>query len=324
MSLHNNHSLRAITMNQPATPSKHHHEKPNHTKCWEQKRRNEEAQLSVDPKRRKNYRLIYKRERRKTQCRLPKPEPNAEYQCRALLLAMGAGEANGGRKPPASCPSPPAPNTREATGPNPLSTPNEWWVASGKWQVASGEGWGVICALWLVNDKMSLHEWVYVYESICWLSVSVTLSVFGPIRPEWTGPKQSRPVQSRSRKIGDWSDPGPKISWTGPGLDWTVPVRTGLLLDWWNHCSSPETRAATLWIWWWINNSKGVGGVLFVLLWKSKYGLQYILPVGDFLKTVDFNQKCLDLLQYFKMVPFQDQEPYLKCLYLFSFWTIFT
>jgi len=50
----------------------------------------EEDELSVDPKRRKNYRLIYERERRKAQCRLPKPEPNAEYQCRALLLAMGA------------------------------------------------------------------------------------------------------------------------------------------------------------------------------------------------------------------------------------------
>jgi hypothetical protein len=35
---------------------------------------------------------------------------------------VGAGEANGGRKPPASCPSPPAPNTREATGPNPMPT----------------------------------------------------------------------------------------------------------------------------------------------------------------------------------------------------------
>ncbi|KAF8533136.1 hypothetical protein BDD12DRAFT_810423 [Trichophaea hybrida] len=67
------------------------------------------------------------------------------------------------------------------------------------------------------------------------LQTSITPSVFGPIRPEWTGPKQSRPVQSRSQKIGDWSDPGPKISWTGPGLDWTVPVRTGPLLDWWNH-----------------------------------------------------------------------------------------
>jgi len=94
--------------------------------------------LSIDPKRRENYGLIYERERRKTQCRLPKPEPNAEYQCRALLLAMGAGEADGGkrgwwwqarlvgageayggRKPPATCPSAPAPNTREATGPNP-------------------------------------------------------------------------------------------------------------------------------------------------------------------------------------------------------------
>ena len=66
---------------------------------------------------------LYMKEREgQTQCRLPKPEPNAEYQCRALLLAMGAseagggrrdwwgqarlvgaGEANGGRKPPASC-----------------------------------------------------------------------------------------------------------------------------------------------------------------------------------------------------------------------------
>jgi hypothetical protein len=32
------------------------------------------------------------------QCRLPKPEPNAEYQCRALLVAMGAGEADGGKR----------------------------------------------------------------------------------------------------------------------------------------------------------------------------------------------------------------------------------
>ena len=49
-------------------------------------------------KEKKNYRLIYERERRKTQCRLPKPELNTEYQCRALLLAMGAREAGGGRR----------------------------------------------------------------------------------------------------------------------------------------------------------------------------------------------------------------------------------
>jgi len=42
---------------------------------------------------------LYIKEREgKTQCRLPKPEPNAEYQCRTLLLAMGAGEAGGGRR----------------------------------------------------------------------------------------------------------------------------------------------------------------------------------------------------------------------------------
>jgi len=33
--------------------------------------------------------------------------------------AGGEGETNGGRKLPATCPSPPAANTREATGPNP-------------------------------------------------------------------------------------------------------------------------------------------------------------------------------------------------------------
>jgi hypothetical protein len=36
-------------------------------------------------KEKENYGLIYERKRRKTRCRLPKPEPNAEYQCRALL-----------------------------------------------------------------------------------------------------------------------------------------------------------------------------------------------------------------------------------------------
>jgi len=54
--------------------------------------------LSVDPKRRENYGLIYEIERRKGQCQLPKLEPNAKYQCQALLLAMGADETDGGRR----------------------------------------------------------------------------------------------------------------------------------------------------------------------------------------------------------------------------------
>jgi len=85
-----------------------------------------------------NSRLIYERERRKTPHRLPKPEPEAEYQCRALLLGMGAGKADGGRrgrrgqtrlvgageanrdgKPPASCPSLLPWKTKEGTEPNP-------------------------------------------------------------------------------------------------------------------------------------------------------------------------------------------------------------
>ena len=32
------------------------------------------------------------------QSRSPKPEPNAEYHCRAVLLAMGSGEADRGKR----------------------------------------------------------------------------------------------------------------------------------------------------------------------------------------------------------------------------------
>jgi len=58
----------------------------------------EEDELSIDPKRRKTMDLHIKRERRKTQCRLPTLEPNAAYQCRALLFAMVAGQADGGKR----------------------------------------------------------------------------------------------------------------------------------------------------------------------------------------------------------------------------------
>jgi len=79
--------------------------------------------LSIQEK--ENTRLIY---REKTilgegeyHNRSPKPSTSAEPASSTWGQArlVGAGEANGGRKPPASCPSPPAPNTREATGPNP-------------------------------------------------------------------------------------------------------------------------------------------------------------------------------------------------------------
>jgi len=42
---------------------------------------------------------LYMKEREgKTHCRLPKPEPNAEYQCRVILITLGAGEADGGKR----------------------------------------------------------------------------------------------------------------------------------------------------------------------------------------------------------------------------------
>jgi hypothetical protein len=57
-------------------------------------------------KERENYRLRYERTTRKTPCRLPKLEPEAEHQCRGLASCsswgrarpMGAGEAGGGRR----------------------------------------------------------------------------------------------------------------------------------------------------------------------------------------------------------------------------------
>jgi len=81
---------------------------------------------------------IRKREKEKLhadrQSQSPKPNISAEATV-GLLLSMGAGKADGGQtrlvgvgedngcgKPPASCPSPPASTTKEATGPNSLST----------------------------------------------------------------------------------------------------------------------------------------------------------------------------------------------------------
>ena len=58
----------------------------------------EEDELSVEPKRGKTMNLYIKEREGKAQCRLPKPEPNAEYQCRALLPGMGADEADGGKR----------------------------------------------------------------------------------------------------------------------------------------------------------------------------------------------------------------------------------
>jgi len=51
--------------------------------------------------------------------RNPKPRTSAGARVPPL---HGAGEADGSRKPQASCPSPPLPKAKEATGPNPEST----------------------------------------------------------------------------------------------------------------------------------------------------------------------------------------------------------
>jgi len=92
----------------------------------------EEKKMNCLSKEKENYGVIYERERRKNsmptakagaQCRVPVPNPPPHHGGRrgrwGQARLMGAGEANGGGKPPASCPSPPAPSTREATGPNP-------------------------------------------------------------------------------------------------------------------------------------------------------------------------------------------------------------
>jgi len=84
----------------------------------------EDDGLSVD-KRRKTMDLYIKEREGKPnadcQSRSPMPSTNAEPSSLpwGQVRLVGAGEANGSRKPPATFPSPPAPNTREATGPNP-------------------------------------------------------------------------------------------------------------------------------------------------------------------------------------------------------------
>jgi hypothetical protein len=85
----------------------------------------DDDEFSVSPKRKKTMDLYMKEREGKPnadcQSRSPMPSTSAEPSSSQWGQAnlVGAGEANGGRKLPASCPSPPAPNTREATGPNP-------------------------------------------------------------------------------------------------------------------------------------------------------------------------------------------------------------
>jgi len=69
-----------------------------HSSLLKAKEKERRSSIVYRSKERENYKLIYERERKKTPCRLPMPEPKAKYQYRALLLAMGAGEAGGGRR----------------------------------------------------------------------------------------------------------------------------------------------------------------------------------------------------------------------------------
>jgi hypothetical protein len=100
--------------------------------------------LSVDPNRGKPIDLYTKEREGKLhadcQRRSPKPSTSVEPSSSAWEQArqmgaseadggrrgrwgqtrlVGGGKANGGGKPPASSPSPPASETKEATGPNP-------------------------------------------------------------------------------------------------------------------------------------------------------------------------------------------------------------
>jgi len=83
------------------------------------KRKNEDTQFSIELKRDKMADLYTEK-----RPYAAKPSITSGAQSRlpvpglGLLLGMRAGETDGGRKPPASSQSPPAPNTREATGPN--------------------------------------------------------------------------------------------------------------------------------------------------------------------------------------------------------------
>jgi len=74
-----------------------------------------------------NYKLIYKKRERKLhadcQSRSPKLSTSAELSSPwGPARLEGVGVLCRGGQPPTSCPSQPASKTKEATGPNPLST----------------------------------------------------------------------------------------------------------------------------------------------------------------------------------------------------------
>jgi len=127
-----------------------------------------------------------------------KPSITSGDQCRAplpglaLLLSMGAGEANGGRKPPASCPSL-RPNVTKAIGPNPVPT-------------------------------IRYHQDIFLplkdrYSEKYTLTLDTAL--------DWSIPVQSSPVlvqqnwglvRSRSKISSDWTG----LDLDGPGPDWSI------------------------------------------------------------------------------------------------------
>lgn len=68
-------------------------------------------------KKEKQYSFIPKREKKNS---MPTARSRVLAPRLGFLLSMEAGEAHGGRKPQASCSSPPTPNTTEASGPIPI------------------------------------------------------------------------------------------------------------------------------------------------------------------------------------------------------------
>jgi hypothetical protein len=92
--------------------------------------------LSKEQRERKTGEYIWERREHTRRSRVSHPETNAGHHCRGKPYSsawgqarlVGVGEANGGRRPPASCPSL-RPNATKATGPNPVPTK---WKAKGR------------------------------------------------------------------------------------------------------------------------------------------------------------------------------------------------
>jgi len=143
-------------------------------------------------------------------------------------------------------------------------------VASGKWQVACGEGWNVYCNLWMAR-------WVYMYKYMCMSPFVDTEYHELAAYSGWFGP--SGLVHSRPGQIS----PGPNQ--LGIGL---------IIVEnfWWLDLDYTGWFQSGLAHWW-------TGGIIGrVVGWMDWFSLTAVIEAGFWCALTAASMSCMTSLMY--------------------------